>query len=85
LPQVYRGDGVLGHESTGRFVAVGDNVADWAAGERVAVNPNGNVDGSYVYCRSERGQTPASIRRPSSSKKSRCGGGISIPMSSTER
>jgi 2-desacetyl-2-hydroxyethyl bacteriochlorophyllide A dehydrogenase len=54
LPQVYRGDCVLGHESTGRVVAVGDNVADWAAGQRVAVNPNGNVDGSCVYCRSGR-------------------------------
>jgi threonine dehydrogenase-like Zn-dependent dehydrogenase len=54
LPQVYRGDCVLGHESTGRVVAVGDNVADWATGQRVAVNPNGNVDGSCVYCRSGR-------------------------------
>src|ERR1700744_6143056 len=54
LPQVYRGDCVLGHEFTGRVVAVGDNVADWAAGDRVAVNPNGNDDGSCVYCRSGR-------------------------------
>ncbi|MGO9385306.1 MAG: zinc-dependent alcohol dehydrogenase [Mycobacterium sp.] len=54
LPQVYRGDCILGHESTGRVVAVGDNVADWAKGQRVAVNPNGNVDGSCVYCRSGR-------------------------------
>src|SRR6201999_2916864 len=54
LPQVYRDGCVLGHESTGRVVAVGDNVADWTAGERVAVNPNGNVDGSCVYCRSGR-------------------------------
>jgi threonine dehydrogenase-like Zn-dependent dehydrogenase len=54
LPQVYRADCILGHESTGRVVAVGDNVADWAAGERVAVNPNGNVDGSCVHCRSGR-------------------------------
>src|SRR6202008_1826637 len=54
LPQVYRGDCILGHESTGRVVAVGGNVADWAAGQRVAVNPNGNVDGSFVYCRSGR-------------------------------
>src|ERR1700761_6138509 len=52
LPQVYRGDCILGHESTGRVVAVGGNVSDWAAGQRVAVNPNGNVDGSCVYCRS---------------------------------
>jgi threonine dehydrogenase-like Zn-dependent dehydrogenase len=54
LPQVYRGDCILGHESTGRIAAVGHDVADWAVGQRVAVNPNGNVDGSCVYCRSGR-------------------------------
>src|SRR6202051_3508404 len=54
LPQVYRGDCILGHESTGRVAAVGDDVADWAPGQRVAVNPNGNVDGTCVYCRSGR-------------------------------
>ena len=52
LPQVYRGDCILGHESTGRVAAVGDDVADWAAGQRVAGNPNG--DGTCVYCRSGR-------------------------------
>lgn len=54
LPQVYRGDCILGHESTGRIAAVGAEVADWAIGQRVAVNPNGNVDGTCVYCRSGR-------------------------------
>jgi threonine dehydrogenase-like Zn-dependent dehydrogenase len=54
LPQVYHGDCILGHESTGRVAAVGDEVADWAVGQRVAVNPNGNVDGTCVYCRSGR-------------------------------
>jgi threonine dehydrogenase-like Zn-dependent dehydrogenase len=54
LPQVYHGDCILGHESTGRVAAVGDDVADWAVGQRVAVNPNGNVDGTCVYCRSGR-------------------------------
>jgi threonine dehydrogenase-like Zn-dependent dehydrogenase len=54
LPQVYRGDCILGHESTGRIAAVGDGVADWVVGQRVAVNPNGNVDGTCVYCRSGR-------------------------------
>ena len=54
LPQVYRRDCILGHESTGRVAAVGDRVADWAVGQRVAVNPNGNVDGTCVYCRSGR-------------------------------
>ena len=54
LPQVYRGGCILGHESTGRVAAVGDGVADWAVGQRVAVNPNGNVDGTCAYCRSGR-------------------------------
>jgi len=54
LPQVYRGDCILGHESTGRIAAVGHDVADWAIGQRVAVNPNGNVDGTCAYCRSGR-------------------------------
>jgi threonine dehydrogenase-like Zn-dependent dehydrogenase len=54
LPQVYRGGCILGHESTGRVAAVGDGVADWAVGQRVAVNPNGNVDGTCAYCRSAR-------------------------------
>jgi threonine dehydrogenase-like Zn-dependent dehydrogenase len=54
LPQVYRGDCILGHESTGWVSAVGDDVADWVVGQRVAVNPNGNVDGTCVYCRSGR-------------------------------
>ena len=54
LPQVYRGGCILGHESTGRVAAVGDDVADWAVGQRVAVNPNGNVDGTCAYCRSGR-------------------------------
>ncbi len=54
LPQVYRGDCILGHESTGRVAAVGEEIADWAVGDRVAVNPNGNVDGTCDYCRSGR-------------------------------
>jgi threonine dehydrogenase-like Zn-dependent dehydrogenase len=54
LPQVYRGDCILGHESTGRIAAFGHDVADWAIGQRVAVNPNGNVDGTCAYCRSGR-------------------------------
>src|SRR6202011_2274724 len=54
LPQVYRGHCILGHESTGRVAAVGDDVTDGAVGQRVAVNPNGNVDGICVYCRSGR-------------------------------
>jgi threonine dehydrogenase-like Zn-dependent dehydrogenase len=54
LPQVYRGDCILGHESTGRVAAVGHGVADWLVGQRVAVNPNGNVDDTCEYCLSGR-------------------------------
>src|ERR1700738_1807434 len=54
LPQVYRGDCILGHESTGRVAAVGDDVADWAVGQRAAFNPTANVAGICVYCRSGR-------------------------------
>jgi threonine dehydrogenase-like Zn-dependent dehydrogenase len=54
LPQVYRSDCILGHESTGRIAAVGADVADWSIGQRVAVNPNGNVCGICEFCRSGR-------------------------------
>jgi threonine dehydrogenase-like Zn-dependent dehydrogenase len=54
LPQVYRGGCILGHESTGRVAAVGEEVSNWTVGQRVAVNPNGNVCGVCQYCRSGR-------------------------------
>jgi threonine dehydrogenase-like Zn-dependent dehydrogenase len=54
LPQVYHRDCILGHESTGHIVAVGADVADWSIGQRVAVNPNGNVCGVCGFCRSGR-------------------------------
>ena len=54
LPQVYHSDCILGHESTGRIVAVGTDVANWSVGQRVAVNPNGNVCGVCEFCRSGR-------------------------------
>jgi threonine dehydrogenase-like Zn-dependent dehydrogenase len=50
LPQVYRGGFVLGHEFTGRVLASGDEVTGWSVGERVAVNPNGNIDGTCEFC-----------------------------------
>jgi threonine dehydrogenase-like Zn-dependent dehydrogenase len=50
MPQVYHGDCILGHESTGHIVAVGADVAAWAVGQRVAVNPNGNVCGICKFC-----------------------------------
>jgi threonine dehydrogenase-like Zn-dependent dehydrogenase len=54
LPQVYHGDCILGHESTGHIVAVGADVADWGVGQRVAVNPNGNICGVCEFCTSGR-------------------------------
>ena len=54
LPQVYHGNCILGHESTGQIVAVGADVADWSVGQRVAVNPNGNVCGVCEFCTSGR-------------------------------
>ena len=50
LPQVYRGGFVLGHEPAGVISWVGDDVAGWTPGQRVAINPNGNVDGTCEYC-----------------------------------
>ncbi|WP_157681350.1 alcohol dehydrogenase catalytic domain-containing protein [Mycobacterium sp. JS623] len=43
MPQVYHGDCILGHESTGHIVAVGAEIAEWVVGQRVAINPNGNI------------------------------------------
>src|SRR5271170_2566030 len=54
LPQVYLGDCILGHESTGRIITVGNDVTGWSIGQRVAVNPNGNVCGVCEFCRSRR-------------------------------
>jgi 2-desacetyl-2-hydroxyethyl bacteriochlorophyllide A dehydrogenase len=50
LPQVYRGGFVLGHEFSGRVLASGDDVSGWSVGERVALNPNGNIDGTCEFC-----------------------------------
>jgi 2-desacetyl-2-hydroxyethyl bacteriochlorophyllide A dehydrogenase len=54
LPQVYHGDCILGHESTGHIAQVGVDVAGWSVGQRVAVNPNGNVCNACEFCRSGR-------------------------------
>ena len=53
-PQVYRGGFVLGHEMSGRVAAAGAEVAGWTVGDRVALNPNGNVCGACEYCRTGR-------------------------------
>lgn len=54
MAQVYRGGFVMGHEPSGRISRVGDAVEGWEVGQRVAVNPNGNVCGRCVYCLSGR-------------------------------
>lgn len=54
MPQVYRGGFVMGHEPTGRISHVGEAVEGWQVGQRVAVNPNGNVCGVCRYCLSGR-------------------------------
>lgn len=51
---VYRGGFVLGHEASGRISWVGAAVDGWETGQRVAVNPNGNVCGICEYCRAGR-------------------------------
>jgi threonine dehydrogenase-like Zn-dependent dehydrogenase len=50
LPQVYRGGFVMGHEPSGRISHVGESVTGWRVGQRVAINPNGNVCGVCTYC-----------------------------------
>ena len=54
FPQVYPGGFVMGHEAAGTVSWVGDEVDGWAVGQRVALNPNGNVDGTCVHCRAGR-------------------------------
>ncbi|MFG3026117.1 zinc-binding dehydrogenase [Streptomyces sp. NPDC048254] len=54
MPQVYRGGFVMGHEPSGRISRVGDAVEGWEVGQRIAVNPNGNVCGRCRYCLSGR-------------------------------
>src|SRR6476620_1859413 len=48
---MYRGNFILGHESTGHIAAVGADVADWSVGQGVAVNPNVNVCGVCKFCK----------------------------------
>ncbi|MGA9675329.1 MAG: alcohol dehydrogenase catalytic domain-containing protein [Mycobacterium sp.] len=70
LPQVYHGNCILGHESTGHIVAVGAEVADWSVDQRVAVNPNGNVcrvckfcqAGQFNFCRQATLQTALGLQ-----------------------
>jgi threonine dehydrogenase-like Zn-dependent dehydrogenase len=50
LPQVYSGGFVMGHEAAGAVSWVGGEVEGWSVGQRVAINPNGNVDGTCAQC-----------------------------------
>src|ERR1700676_1799548 len=50
--KVYTVGNVLGHESAGVIRAVGTSVTGWQVGQRVAVNPNGDVCGVCEFCRS---------------------------------
>lgn len=54
LPQVYVGGVVMGHEAAGTISWVGDEVEGWTLGQRVAINPNGNVDDTCAQCRAGR-------------------------------
>ena len=54
LPQVYLGGFVLGHEASGTIRWIGDDVQGWTVGQRVALNPNGNVDGTCAACQAGR-------------------------------
>ena len=51
LPQVYRGGFILGHEPGGRIAAVGREVTGWRVGQRVSINPNGDICGVCAFCR----------------------------------
>jgi threonine dehydrogenase-like Zn-dependent dehydrogenase len=54
LPQVYRGGFILGHEPVGRIAAVGQEVTGWRVGQRVSINPNGDICGVCAFCRTGR-------------------------------
>jgi 2-desacetyl-2-hydroxyethyl bacteriochlorophyllide A dehydrogenase len=54
LPQVYRGGFILGHEPVGRIAALGREVAGWRVGQRVSINPNGDICGVCAFCRTGR-------------------------------
>jgi 2-desacetyl-2-hydroxyethyl bacteriochlorophyllide A dehydrogenase len=54
LEDLFRSGVVSGHEFAGEIVAVGADVPDWSVGQRVTINPNGNVCGQCRYCRQGR-------------------------------
>ncbi|SNR40776.1 L-iditol 2-dehydrogenase/hypothetical protein [Haloechinothrix alba] len=54
IEDLFRSDVISGHEFAGEIVAVGQGVRDWAVGQRVTANPNGNVCHRCRYCRDGR-------------------------------
>jgi 2-desacetyl-2-hydroxyethyl bacteriochlorophyllide A dehydrogenase len=54
LPEVYRGGFVMGHEAVGRIRSVGEDVHEWSPGDRVAINPAGNICEQCAPCRTGR-------------------------------
>ena len=41
---------ILGHEFAGQIVELGKDVSGWVVGERVVVNPNGDICGKCTSC-----------------------------------
>ena len=54
LTEMYLGGCTMGHELSGRIRAVGGEVDGWREGQRVSVNPNGNVCGVCEWCQQGR-------------------------------
>jgi threonine dehydrogenase-like Zn-dependent dehydrogenase len=65
LTEVYRGGFIMGHEPAGRIAQVGGAVSGWRVGQRVAINPNGDICGICEACRSGRWNhcIPATMER----------------------
>jgi D-arabinose 1-dehydrogenase-like Zn-dependent alcohol dehydrogenase len=62
LPQVYRGGFILGHEPAGRIAAVGREVTGWRVGQRVSINPNGDICGVCAFCRTDSESVTTTMR-----------------------
>jgi 2-desacetyl-2-hydroxyethyl bacteriochlorophyllide A dehydrogenase len=54
VAELYRSGVVSGHEFAGEIAEVGAGVRDWSVGQRVVINPNGNVCHRCRYCRQGR-------------------------------